>query len=222
MTKILSILALAVAFVAGGTWFLANRGNTTDMPVGAALAQTEDAADLDTSSIVEMSIGAEDAPVTVIEYASFTCPHCRNFHETVYPEFKANYIDTGEVRMIYREVYFDLPGLWASMIARCGGEERFFSTASMIYERQAEWVQGDGNAIADNLRRLALSTGLTSDEVDACFSDATKAQTLIAWFEENREADNVTSTPTFIIDGEKFEGNWVSGLLPAIDAAIGE
>jgi hypothetical protein len=90
----------------------------------AAFAQDEEAAD--TSRVLEMSLGNPDAPVTVIEYASFTCPHCRTFHDGPFKELKANYIDTGKIHFIYREVYFDRFGLWAGMLARCAGPERYF------------------------------------------------------------------------------------------------
>ncbi|KAA9005973.1 DsbA family protein [Histidinibacterium aquaticum] len=246
MKRTLAIAALALAFIAGGTWLLNTRtmpDGTTQIVGGAALAQSEESseaeaenttevpeneggdesaenAEMDTSSIAEMTLGEEDAPVTVIEYASFTCPHCRDFHQNLYPELKSDYIDEGQVQLIYREVYFDLPGLWASMVARCGGEMRFFGLVNMIYDQQSEWVQGEGADIAENLRQMGLSAGLTQEQVDACFSDGEKAQTLLAWFEENREEDDVNSTPTFIINGEKFEGNWSSELMPAIDAAL--
>jgi len=82
-----------------------------------------------------MVIGDADAPIEMIEYASFTCPHCARFHADVYPLLKADYIDSGKVKFIYREVYFDRFGLWASMIARCGGEARFFGLSNLIYEK---------------------------------------------------------------------------------------
>lgn len=220
MKKTLAIAALALAFAAGGFWFLAGPQTQSDPMIGAALAQED--VEVDTSTITDMVVGDADAPVTVIEYASYTCPHCANFHQTLYPELKEDYIDTGDVKLIYREVYFDRFGLWASMVARCGGEMRFFGLTSMIYENQQDWTQGDPQTIADSLRRMGLTAGLTEEQLDACLTDGTTAQTLIAWFEENAEEDDVTSTPTFIIDGEKLEGNWSSDLLPAIDAALGD
>jgi len=90
-----------------------------------------------TIEIQDMVMGAEDAPVEIIEYASFTCPHCARFHADVWPQLKADYVETGKVRFIYREVYFDRFGLWASMIARCGGEGRFFAFTDLIYKEQA-------------------------------------------------------------------------------------
>lgn len=171
--------------------------------------------------ITEMVLGDPDAPVEVIEYASYTCPHCANFHASLYPQLKADYIDTGKVRFIYREVYFDRFGLWASMLARCSGDTRFFGISSVLYEKQREWTAGgDPVQISANLRQIGKIAGLEDEALDACMSDGTKAQSLVDWFTENTERDDINSTPTFLINGLKLEGSWLSGLLPAIDAAL--
>jgi len=149
--------------------------------------------------------GNPDAPVEVIEYASYTCPHCAAFHSNQYQQLKENYIDTDQIRFVYREVYFDQPGLWASMIARCGGELRFFGLSNLFYEQQQSWARaGDGAAIAEQLRNIGRVAGLTDEELDACMSDGDKAQELMSWYQTNAEADEVTSTPSFIINGEKY------------------
>jgi protein-disulfide isomerase len=167
--------------------------------------------------------GAADAPVTIIEYGSFTCPHCADWHETSYPQLKADYIDTGEVRFIFREVYFDRPGLWASMIARCGGEMRFFPVHDLIYENQRDWI-GDSQpaTIADNLRRLGISAGLEAEQVDACLRDETQAEALVAWFQGNATADGIDSTPTFLINGETHSNMAWEEMQAIIDAELAE
>lgn len=173
---------------------------------GAVQAQDADTdADTpDTSQITEMTMGPEEADVTVVEYASFTCPHCATFHTGPFKQLKSDYIDDGKVRFIYRDVYFDRYGLWASMVARCGGEDKFFGIASMLYEQQREWTQGEPPQIADNLRRIGKVAGLESDTLDACLKDNDKAKALVAWYQQNAEADEVTSTPTLIINGETY------------------
>lgn len=187
---------------------------------GAALAQE---AEIDISSIQEMVQGDPDAPVEVIEYASYTCPHCANFSATTYPQIKADYVDTGKVRFIYREVYFDRFSLWASMVARCGGAERFFGISDLIFERQRDWTQGDPATIAENLRRIGRTAGLNDEQLDACLTDADQAQSLVAWYEQNAQEHDIQATPTFIINGESYRGNMsyqqMSGL---IDAALEE
>jgi len=191
--------AAALALAGGAGVFL--QGSAVS-PVGAAIAQE---AEVDTSRVLEMSLGNPDAPVTVIEYASFTCPHCRTFHEGAFKELKENYIDTGRIHFIYREVYFDRFGLWAGMLARCAGPERYFGMADMLYDTQQEWIgNGDPATIAENLRRMGRTAGLTDEEVDACLQDGDMARAMVAVYQENAEADNIDSTPSFLIDGEKY------------------
>ena len=171
-------------------------------PVGMARAQE---GEIDTSRVLEMSMGNPDAPVTVIEYASFTCPHCRSFHEGPFKELKANYIDTGRIHFIYREVYFDRFGLWAGMLARCAGPDRYFGMTEMIYATQQEWIgNGDPATIAENLRKMGRTAGLTDEQVDACLQDADMAQAMVAVYQQNAAADGIESTPSFVINGEKY------------------
>lgn len=156
------------------------------------------------AEIEDMVMGDPDAPVTVIEYASFTCPHCANFHATTFKELKKSYIDTGKVRFIHREVFFDRYGLWAAMVARCGGQLRYFGVADLIYTDQQSWTQGEPAQIADNLRRIGRTSGLSNDQLDACLQDAEKAQALVAWNDANTKADGISGTPSFVIEGELY------------------
>lgn len=211
------LASLGVAIVGGGAYFLTKPQTSGDPLLGAANAQSTD---VDTSGIKEMAIGDENAPITIVEYASFTCPHCASFHANQYPQLKANYIETGKVRFIYREVYFDRPGLWASMMARCGGDSRFFAIADMLYARQREWTQGDGGAVASNLRKIGLSVGIDADELDACMADGEMAQNLVGWYRENADADQVQSTPILIIDGEKFSNMSYGDLSALLDEKL--
>ncbi|MBL4806650.1 MAG: DsbA family protein [Rhodobacteraceae bacterium] len=175
--------------------------------LAGSMAYAQDATpsddDMSAPVVEEFSMGNPDAAVTVIEYASFTCPHCKNFHHDVFPDLKANYIDTGKILFIYRPVYFDGPGLWADMVARCGGQERYFGIASMLYERQSDWAhlssQADVSAALQAIGRLA---GLEDDAIIACMQDNELAQALVGAFRENMARDNVQATPTFIINGE--------------------
>lgn len=174
-------------------------------------------------TISDMVLGDPDAPVTIIEYASFTCPHCADFHETVLKDIKRDYVDTGKVRFIHREVFFDQYGLWASMIARCGGEMRYFGMIDRIYGTQREWTKG-GNAaeITNNLRRVGLSAGLSQEDLDACLYDEANAKALVSWFSKNAKEHEITSTPSFIIDGEKFGNMNYKKFAAAIDEKLGQ
>jgi protein-disulfide isomerase len=194
------IFSAAALALAAGAGLVFSMGGPA--PVGMALAQDED---VDTSRVVEMSLGNPDAAVTVIEYASFTCPHCRAFHEGPFKQLKADYIDTGRIHFIYREVYFDRFGLWAGMLARCAGPDRYFGVAEMIYGTQQEWLgNGDPATIAENLRKMGRTAGLSNEQVDACLQDGDMAQALVAVYQQNAEADGIDSTPSFVINGEKY------------------
>ena len=119
-------------------------------------------------------------------------------------------------------MFFDRPGLWASLVARCGGGMRFFGITEMIYEDQAEWARGEPAEIAEGLRRIGLAAGLTDEELDACLSDGAKAQALVARFEEQMEADGVTATPSFVIDGELHSNMPLAELRRELDERLEE
>ncbi|WP_135506512.1 DsbA family protein [Roseovarius aestuariivivens] len=226
MKNVLLSGAIALALAAGAGYWLSQSASPT-APAGTDLfgaANAQDASEVDTSTITEMTMGSEDASVTVIEYASFTCPHCANFHANQLKQLKADYIDTGKIRFIYRDVYFDRFGLWASMVARCGGEQRFFGIADMIYDQQKDWI-GNGQdpvAITDRLRKIGKVAGLSEDQLEACLTDAQKAKTLVAWFQENAEADGVQSTPTLVINGETYSNMPYAELKGILDGLIDE
>jgi protein-disulfide isomerase len=175
-----------------------------------------------TIEIPDMVQGDVNAPIEIIEYASYTCPHCAAFHANVYPLLKADYIDTGKVKFIYREVYFDRFGLWGSMIARCAGEGRFFAVSNLIYEKQREWTaSGDPAIVIEELRKLAKTAGLNDETLDACMSDADQAQALVGWYQANAERDSVSSTPSFLIDGENFSNMAYPDFQKILDEKLG-
>jgi len=195
------VLVISLGF---GIYFVSTPKTTEQLgPVfGAANAQV--IGEIDTSKIKDMVLGAKDAPIKIVEYASYTCPHCRSFHQDSFKNLKVDYIDTNKVHFTYREIYFDRYGLWASIIARCGGQDKFFAISDLLYSKQKEWTQGTPAEIAANLRRIGITAGLSQDDVQACFTDGQKAQNLVAWFEENSKSDEITSTPSFLINGKKY------------------
>ncbi len=171
----------------------------------------------------DMILGDPDAPVTIIEYASFTCPHCARFHKEVFPKIKKNYIDTGKVKFVFREVYFDRFGLWAGMLAHCGGEMRYFGLARMIFEDGNEWISGAGGdagkAIA-NLRRIGRAAGLSDADMDACFSDEQLARDLVAWYQKTATEDDISGTPSFVINGKKYSNMSYEDFVKAIEEEL--
>ncbi|MFL4469616.1 DsbA family protein [Tateyamaria armeniaca] len=231
MNRIIPVLAVVIG-VAGYFWYASTTGGgqtpqqqaQAERLLGAANAQSADA-EIDTSGVVEMQLGNPDAPVTVIEYASYTCPHCATFHSGNYKQLKADYIDTGKINFIYREVYFDRFGLWASAIARCAGTpEAFFGITDMLYASQSEWARaggGDPAAIADELRKIGRLAGLSGDAIESCLTDAEALRTLVAWYQENAAEDGIQSTPSFVIDGRTYNNMAYPEMVRLIDEAAG-
>jgi protein-disulfide isomerase len=170
-------------------------------PQSDAAATDGEAADY---ALGDIALGDPEAPVTVYEYASFTCPHCATFHTQTFPEFREKYIDTGKVRFVLREVYFDQYGLWASMVARCGGEKGFYPLVDAFLGSQSTWTKAPD--IGHAIQQVGRRAGLPADRLQQCLSDRDFAKELLEDYQENREADEIQSTPTFVINGEKHTG----------------
>lgn len=195
---------------------------------GPALAQdaaengaATDAAEAQT--LPDITLGAEDAPVTIVEYASFTCGHCANFHEENFPKLKEEYIDTGKVKFVQRDVYFDAVGLWAGILARCGGDDKYYAVSDMLFDEQKKWLSGgSGDEIAANLRKIGLKAGMSEDQMTACWDDKATAESLIATFQTNATADEIEATPTFIIGGEKVMNQPWDDMKEVIEAKLAE
>lgn len=209
---------------------LAAAGSVISAVPGALLAQA--APEVNRDLVKTMVLGKPDAPVTVTEYAWFTCPHCADFHASTWPRLKADYIDTGKVKFEFREVYFGQdprPGLWPGLVARCGDEvavgdntERYFGIVDLIYDKQNEWARAESAAdMVDQLRRIGKTVGLSDAMLDECFKDQAKAMAMYTVAAERVEKDGVTGTPTFFIDGKKFEGGTWNDLFAQIDAKAG-
>jgi len=211
-----------VALVGLGGWAISSQltGNAPqDTPVPTGQGAGNDTNDF---GITEMVLGNPDAAVTMIEYASYTCPHCARFHAGPYNQLKADFIDSGKIKFVYREVYFDRYGLWASMVARCGGQERFFGITDLIYKGQSQWTRaGEPAAIVEELRKIGRLSGLENDALEACLQDAEMATTLTKWEEQNRTADGIDSTPSFVINGQKYSNMAYAEMKALLDTALG-
>ena len=214
------IAGLGLVAAAGAGGWIAARSPAAGLPsFGAANAQAVAA---DTSRVQEMTLGNPDAAVTVVEYASFTCPHCANFHASAFGQLKANYIDTGRINFIYREVYFDRFGLWAGLLARCGGASRYFGIAELLYAKQRDWTAGgDPAQVAANLRTIGRTAGLSDAELDSCLADNELARALVAVYQENAARDGINSTPSFLIDGEKYSNMSYAEFAAILDDKLG-
>lgn len=177
----------------------------------------------DATTIPDMRMGNPEARVQITEYSSFTCPHCARFHAESMPRLKAEYIDTGKVGLTYREVYFDRYGLWAAMLARCGGESRYFGISEILFSTQTEWAgSNDPAVVTGNLKRIGRSVGMADAELDACFENRAMAEAMVAKFQADSTADGVEGTPTFIINGTKYPNMTFEDMKAIIDPLLAE
>jgi protein-disulfide isomerase len=158
---------------------------------------------MDPGPLSDQVLGAAEAPVTVIEYASMTCPHCAHFSETTFPEFKKRYIDTGKVRFIFREFPLDPLAAAGSMLARCAGDGKYFPMVETLFHEQKTWAV---QKPLPPLLAIAKQAGFTQQSFEQCLAN----QKLLEDIEKTREiASNkfgVNSTPTFFINGKKQSG----------------
>jgi protein-disulfide isomerase len=149
-------------------------------------------------------IGKADAPVTIFEFFSLTCPHCAEFEEKVYPELKKNYIDTGKAKMVYRDYPLDQNALKAAVVARCAPPERYAGFVQALFQQQAVWaVQRDPT---DALKKIALLGGISSDRFDQCMRDEALQKSIADGEFQAQQKYGVDSTPTFFINGKKVVG----------------
>lgn len=200
-----------------------NRRTVLAMGAGAAVSGlTGTTAFAQEKDVVDMTIGDANAPVTFIEYASLTCPHCARFHEEVLPLLKADYVDTGKVQFVYREVYFNQrPALWAAMVARCGGEMRYFAIVDMLFKKQREWLASSNPVdIVNGLRKVGKSAGLSDAELDTCLQDAALAEAMVANYQKNMEEYEITGTPSMVIDGTLYSNMAYPKIKEILDAQL--
>jgi protein-disulfide isomerase len=154
----------------------------------------------------DLVLGKADAPVTVIEYASMTCPHCANFHKTTYPALKTEYIDTGKVRFIFREFPLDELAVAASMLARCAGKDDSGKAVAMIdvlFASQDRWAVRQPIPV---LQQIAKQAGLTEKAFDECLKDQTLYNNIMAMRERGTKDYKVESTPTLFVNGKALKG----------------
>jgi protein-disulfide isomerase len=171
--------------------------------------------------IKDFSLGAADAKIKIVEYASFTCPHCAAFHAGSFAKLKTEYIDTGKVNFTLREVYFDRYGLWAAMVARCGGDMKYFFIHDQLFDKQKEWAASDDpNVVIANLKGIARAAGMEDAAVDVCLKDSATAEAMVARYQANMEADKVEGTPTIFVNGTKYSNMSYPDLKAILDAEL--
>jgi protein-disulfide isomerase len=149
-------------------------------------------------------LGKSDAPITIVEYASLTCPHCRHFTVDVLPKLKEKWIDTGKAKLVLRDFPLDEPALRAAMIARCAPPDRFYAFIDTFFGAQEQWVVASDYKAA--LARLALLGGMSKERFDACLADKSVEDKVLQSRLVATQQLGVNSTPTFFINGAKYDG----------------
>ncbi len=149
-------------------------------------------------------LGPDDAPVTIIEYASFTCPHCANFHTQTMPALKERFIDTGQVRFVFRDFPLNEPALRAGMMARCVPEAQYFNVIDLVFSTLDQWASGPN--WMQSLSRIGRMAGLSQEAFDACMADQQLETNIIALRAEGAEKFDIQATPSFVINGKTLSG----------------
>jgi protein-disulfide isomerase len=169
---------------------------------GVGLAAVDVAKLNEPSPIGEMTMGPDNAKVTVIEYASASCPHCANFYKTTFQELKKQYIDTGKIRFVFREFPHNDAALAAFMIARCAPKDKYFPLIDTYFQTQDSWLENP----AEGLFKIAQLAGFTKASFDACLKNEEVAKGIIAVRDKAESEFGVTGIPTFFINGKILNG----------------
>ncbi len=186
------------------TLAVAGAGITTLAMTQHSFAQSAEANDMKIDPKVDNISGSMDAPVTLVEYSSMTCPHCANFHKLVLPELKEKYIDTGKVRYVLREFPLARIAFAAAALARCSGEKKYFPFVEMLFRQQDSWSRGPGSP-APRLFKMAKQAGFDEKFFNDCMRDKDVSDRIQKVMDTGRDY-GVNSTPTLFVNGLKVNG----------------
>ncbi|CZT34464.1 DsbA family protein [Rhizobium sp. 9140] len=160
---------------------------------------------MEPGALPEMAIGKADAPVTVVEYMSMTCPHCANFHNNTFDAIKAKYVESGKVRFVLREFPFDPRAAAAFMLARCAPEGQYFPMVSMLFKQQEQWAAAQNGR--DALLQMSKLAGFSQESFEACLTNQKLLDDVNAVMQKGMKEYKVASTPTFFINGKRYSGD---------------
>lgn len=154
------------------------------------------------AALVDREMGSKDAPVTVYDYSSLTCPHCANFHNDILPKVKENYIDNGKVRWVFRGFPLNEPALKGEMISRCAPKDQYSKLQDLMYKNQQRWAFAENPM--SSLSMLVRLAGITDDMFLSCVNNTDLQAALLKKYQEEGEKFKINSTPTFVFnDGER-------------------
>jgi protein-disulfide isomerase len=197
-------LGALVAAGAGGTYYVMAQSSKKPMDSHSSAKMSKiDVMEVDPKN--DNIIGDVNAPITLVEYSSMTCPHCANFHQLTVPGLKKKYIDTGKVRYVIREFPLDRVAFAAAALARCAGEKKFFPFVEMLFRQQDKWVRGPGSP-APRLFSMAKQAGFDEKFFNECMRNKDVSDRIEKVMAKGRDEHQVNSTPTLFINGKKVEG----------------
>jgi protein-disulfide isomerase len=219
---LVGLVVLVLVAVGVGGWFYYSGKNVdvaaSTTPASAATDQSEKAEAVPVVAPDEKLLGNADAPVTIVEYFSLGCPHCKHFEEEILPQLKADYLDTGKARLVYRDFPLDGVAFAAAALTRCVNDLAYFAMVETLFKQQDTWhVQGGVDKVAE----IAKSAGMDRAAFDACIKDKTRNEKIVAMQKEAADKYKVEATPTFFINDRKLSG--VGDYAPfkaTIDAAL--
>lgn len=194
---------IAVAAIAAGVYFGTRPAPTGPAPVAAAASMPADKAGILQVLPNDHVEGDPKAPITMIEYASFTCPHCAHFASNDLPAVKAKWIDTGKVKLVYRDFPLDETAAKVAQIANCAPKERYFGVIDMIFRTQGNWALAS-DPIAELSKSLRIA-GMGENDIKTCLANPAGADAVVASYRSGEQV-GVNSTPTLFINGEQFKG----------------
>jgi protein-disulfide isomerase len=197
------LIGAGAVVVAGIGYFVWTRGSDNALTSNPGATKVPLSELLRPGPLPDMTMGAANAPVTIVEYASLTCPHCRHFEETTFPELKKRYIDTGKVRYIFREFVLNDVDLLAIALARCLGKDEYFPFVETLYQKQQDWAVDNP---VQPLLAISKQAGMTEEKFKACASNQTVVSAVEAQRERAANQFGVDSTPTFFVNGERLVG----------------
>ena len=152
----------------------------------------------------DMAVGAPDAPVTVIEFLSLTCPSCERFHKQVYNRLKPEYVDAGKVRFVARDFPLNAPALQAAVLAHCAGRERYFTFIDVLFQTFDDWASS--RDFTDKLGQIGELGGVSRDQFADCLADQGLENSIFQSIADGQAEYDVSGTPTLVVNGEKYDG----------------
>lgn len=169
---------------------------------------------MEPGALPEMAIGEANAPVTIVEYMSMTCPHCAAFHNNTFEAIKTKYVDSGKVRFVLREFPFDPRAAAAFMLARCAPEGQYFPMISMLFKQQQQWAAAPNGR--DALLQMSKLAGFTQESFESCLTNQKLLDDVNAVMQKGAKDFGVQSTPTFFVNGEHYSGNMSVDVMSAL------